>query len=76
MEVVVLLRNGTTNLTEVATILGYSNHSEVSRQLARIRDHVCPCLRQELEDPVEPVSERTFHLNFPPIYGVSSVAHR
>ena len=37
-EVVVLLRNSTTNLTEVAAIMGYSNHSAVSKRLKRIRD--------------------------------------
>lgn len=37
-EVVVLLRNSTTNLTEIAAIMGYSNHSAVSIRLKRIRD--------------------------------------
>jgi hypothetical protein len=37
-EVVVLLRNGTTNLTEIADIMGYRNHSPVSKRLARVRD--------------------------------------
>ena len=46
-RVVVLRRNGATNLTEFAKILGYSSHSEVSKRLARIRDYVCPFLRQE-----------------------------
>jgi len=35
---VVVLRNSTTNLTEIAAIMGYSNHSAVSKQLKRIRD--------------------------------------
>jgi hypothetical protein len=37
-EVVVILRSGVTTLTEVSRILGYSNHSAVSKRLARIRD--------------------------------------
>ncbi|MGH3969192.1 MAG: sigma-70 family RNA polymerase sigma factor, partial [Mycobacterium sp.] len=37
-EVVVLLRNGTTNLTEISHILGYRNHSAVSKRLKRVRD--------------------------------------
>lgn len=37
-EVVVLLNSGVTKLTEVASILGYANHSAVSKRLARIRD--------------------------------------
>jgi hypothetical protein len=37
-EGVVVLRNGATTLTEVSEILGYSNHSAVSKRLARIRD--------------------------------------
>jgi hypothetical protein len=37
-EVVVLLRNGTTKLTEIADIMGYRNHSPVSKRLARVRD--------------------------------------
>lgn len=36
-EVVVLLRSGITNLTEIANIMGYSNHSAVSKRLHRIR---------------------------------------
>lgn len=36
-EVVVLLSSGVTKLTEVATILGYANHSPISKRLARIR---------------------------------------
>ena len=38
-EVVVLLRSGTTNLTEIADIMGYRNHSPISRRLKMIRDH-------------------------------------
>lgn len=36
-EVVVLLSSGVTKLTEVATILGYANHTPVSKRLTRIR---------------------------------------
>lgn len=36
-QIVVLLRSGYTRLGEVATILGYKNHSPVSKYLARIR---------------------------------------
>lgn len=36
-QIVVLLRSGYTKLGEVATILGYRNHSPVSKYLARIR---------------------------------------
>lgn len=35
-EVVVLLSSGITKLTEVAQIMGYSNHSAVSKRLHRI----------------------------------------
>ncbi|MFF2556790.1 sigma-70 family RNA polymerase sigma factor [Nocardia sp. NPDC058058] len=37
-EVVVLLRSGITNLTEIANIMGYSNHSPISKRLKRIRE--------------------------------------
>lgn len=37
-EVVVLLRSGTTKLTEVAGIMGCRNHSTISKRLTRIRD--------------------------------------
>lgn len=36
-QIVVCLRKGATNLTEVARSLGYSNHSPVSKALSRIR---------------------------------------
>lgn len=36
-QVVVLLNSGTTKLTDVANILGYANHSAVSKRLKRIR---------------------------------------
>lgn len=36
-KIVVLLASGTTKLTEIADILGYANHSPVSKRLARIR---------------------------------------
>lgn len=36
-EVVVLLSSGVTKLTEIASILGYANHTPVSKRLARIR---------------------------------------
>lgn len=38
-EVVVLLYSGITNLTEIADIMGYRNHSPVSKRLKRIREH-------------------------------------
>lgn len=37
-EVVVLLRSGTTKLTEIADIMGYRNHNPISKRLTRIRD--------------------------------------
>jgi len=37
-EVVVLLRSGTTKLTEIADIMGYRNHSPISKRLKHIRD--------------------------------------
>lgn len=37
-EVVVLLRSGTTKLTDIADIMGYRNHSPISKRLKRIRD--------------------------------------
>ncbi|WP_231109956.1 sigma-70 family RNA polymerase sigma factor [Mycobacterium avium] len=37
-EVVVLLRSGTTKLTEIADIMGYRNHSPISKRLKRIRE--------------------------------------
>lgn len=36
-EVVVLLSAGVTKLREIAHILGYANHSPISKRLARIR---------------------------------------
>ncbi|MDR3359375.1 MAG: hypothetical protein LBO20_01700 [Bifidobacteriaceae bacterium] len=36
-EIVVLLNSGFSKLTEMAEILGYANHSPVSKQLAKIR---------------------------------------
>ena len=36
-QVVVLLQNGVTKVGDVASILGYKNHSPVSKRLARIR---------------------------------------
>jgi hypothetical protein len=36
-EIVVLLSSGVTKLTEVAQIMGYRNHSPVSKRLERIR---------------------------------------
>jgi hypothetical protein len=36
-QVVVLLNSGHTNLTQVGEMLGYSNHSPISKRLARIR---------------------------------------
>lgn len=37
-EVVVVLSSGITSLTDVGKILGYRNHSAVSKRLVRIRD--------------------------------------
>lgn len=39
-RVVVCLRNGTTRATDIAARLGYTNHSPVSKTLARIRSKV------------------------------------
>ena len=36
-QIVVLLRSGYTKLGEVASVLGYKNHSPVSKRLDRIR---------------------------------------
>lgn len=36
-QIVVCLRKGVTNLTEIATELGYANHSPISKALTRIR---------------------------------------
>lgn len=36
-RVVVCLRSGITRVSEIATVLGYANHSAVSKKLARIR---------------------------------------
>lgn len=37
-EVVVLLYSGMTSLTEIADVMGYRNHSAVSKRLSRIRE--------------------------------------
>ena len=37
-NVVVCLRNGVTRVSEIAELLGYANHSAVSKKLARIRE--------------------------------------
>lgn len=39
-QIVVCLTRGTTKLTEIATELGYANHSPVSKALVRIREKV------------------------------------
>lgn len=36
-QIVVLLNNGVTSKTEIADVLGYANHSAVSKRLAQIR---------------------------------------
>lgn len=36
-QIVVLLNSGVTSRTEIADILGYANHSAVSKRLAQIR---------------------------------------
>jgi DNA-directed RNA polymerase specialized sigma24 family protein len=45
-QIVVLLRSGITRVGDVAAVLGYQNHSPVSKRLARIRRkaaaYVCP----------------------------------
>lgn len=46
-QVVVLLHSGVTKLTEIADLLGYANHSPVSKRLARIRDKANAYFRQE-----------------------------
>jgi len=38
-QIVVLLRSGVTKLTEVAELMGYRNHSAISKRLTRIREH-------------------------------------
>lgn len=45
-QVVVLLRSGITKLTEIAEILGYTNHSPVSKRLARIREKATAHFRE------------------------------
>ena len=37
-RIVVLLRNGITQIGEVSKILGYANHSPVSKTLSKIRE--------------------------------------
>jgi DNA-directed RNA polymerase specialized sigma24 family protein len=37
-EIVVLLQNGTTKLTDIADIMGYASHGAVSKRLSKIRD--------------------------------------
>ncbi|MGD9853033.1 MAG: hypothetical protein AB7T38_17430 [Nitrospirales bacterium] len=44
-QIVVLLRNGVTNLTEIGKELGYANHSPVSKSLARIRKKALEFIR-------------------------------
>ncbi|WP_424187605.1 hypothetical protein ACOBQX_07340 [Actinokineospora sp. G85] len=36
-QIVVLLNSGVTSKTEIADVLGYANHSAVSKRLAQIR---------------------------------------
>lgn len=36
-QIVVLLASGVTSRTEIAELLGYANHSAVSKRLAQIR---------------------------------------
>jgi hypothetical protein len=43
-RVVVCLRSGMTRVSEIATLLGYANHSAVSKKLARIRERARPLL--------------------------------
>ncbi|MFF5230279.1 hypothetical protein [Dactylosporangium sp. NPDC000521] len=38
-QIVVLLNSGMTKLTDIADVLGYRNHSPVSKRLKRIREH-------------------------------------
>lgn len=45
-EVVVLLSSGVTKLTEIAQMLGYANHSAISKRLARIRQQAEVFFRQ------------------------------
>jgi hypothetical protein len=37
-QIVVLLNSGTTKLTDIADVLGYRNHSPISKRLKRIRE--------------------------------------
>jgi hypothetical protein len=36
-QIVVLLNSGVTNRTEIAELLGYANHSAVSKRIVQIR---------------------------------------
>jgi hypothetical protein len=49
-QVVVLLRSGVTKLTEVADILGYRNHSPISKRLNRIRAQAARFFEQAWAD--------------------------
>ncbi|MFL6111119.1 MAG: hypothetical protein ACJ786_07190 [Catenulispora sp.] len=48
--VVVLLRSGVTKLTEVAEIMGYRNHSAVSKRLEKIRQQAARYFTRVEED--------------------------
>lgn len=45
-QVVVLLRSGITKLDEIASLMGYKNHSPVSKRLARIREKAAAYFRE------------------------------
>ncbi|WP_231332087.1 hypothetical protein [Actinomadura graeca] len=46
-QVVVLLHSGITKLTEIADLLGYRNHSPVSKRLTQIRKKAAAYFRDE-----------------------------
>ncbi|MEU8346628.1 sigma-70 family RNA polymerase sigma factor [Spirillospora sp. NPDC048832] len=45
-QIVVMLHSGVTKLTEIADLLGYANHSPVSKRLARIREKASAYFRE------------------------------
>lgn len=46
-QIVIVLNSGVTNLTEVAELLGYSNHSAVSKRLKKIRRQAARIFNEE-----------------------------
>ena len=45
-QIVVLLNSGTTKLTDIAEVLGYRNHSPISKRLKRIREQAARYFHQ------------------------------